>query len=84
MVIIRSHSFGQPEISVAVGDVTFVNEDVDLHTVTEGERGAAAPNARFDEFLDVGDSVTITFAEPGDYQITCQFHAEMQLLVHVQ
>jgi len=26
----------------------------------------------------------VTFAEPGDYRITCQFHAEMHLLVDVQ
>lgn len=83
-VTIRSHSFGPPEISVAVGDVTFVNQDDDPHTVTEGENGAAAPDGRFDEFVGAGESVTITFAEPGDYQITCQFHAEMRLLVHVQ
>jgi len=83
-VIIRGRSFGPPEINVAVGEVLFVNEDIDPHTITEGENGAAAPDARFDEFVDVGDSVTITFAEPGDYRITCQFHAEMHLLVHVQ
>lgn len=81
-VIIRDRSFGAPEITVAVGDVTFVNEDSLPHTVSEGENGEAFPNARFDEFVDVGDSVTVAFAEPGDYLITCLFHSEMHLLVH--
>lgn len=81
-VIIGDLSFGAPEITVAVGDVTFVNDDDEPHTVTEGENGAAAPNARFDVFIDAGESSEVTFAEPGDYRITCQFHGEMHLLVH--
>jgi len=81
-VIIRDRSFGTPEITVAVGDVTFINEDTLPHTVTEGEDGEAAPDARFDVFVDAGDSVTVTFGEPDDYLITCLFHSEMHLLVH--
>lgn len=81
-VIIRNRSFGAPEITVAVGDVTFINEDSLPHTVSEGENGEAFLNARFDEFVDVGDSVTVAFAEPGDYLITCLFHSEMSLVVH--
>jgi len=83
-VIIRDRSFGTPEITVAVGDVTFINADTLPHTVTEGEDGEAAPNGRFDVFVAAGDSVTITFAEPDDYLITCLFHSEMSLLVHVR
>ena len=81
-VTIRDRSFGAPEINVAVGTVTFVNADTLPHTVTEGQNGAAAPNARFNEVVGVGESVEVTFADPGDYQITCLFHAEMHLLVH--
>lgn len=84
VVTIDNLSFGAPEITVAVGIVTFVNGDDVPHTVTEGENGAAAPDGRFDAFVDVGESIEINFAEPGDYRITCQFHAEMHLLVHAQ
>lgn len=84
VVVIRDLSFGSQEITVAAGDVTFVNEDDVEHTVTEGENGAAAPNGRFDVFVDIGDSVEVTFGEPGDYGITCQFHPEMHLLVHAR
>lgn len=81
-VTIRDLSFGTPEITVAVGAVTFVNEDDVEHTVTEGEDGAAAPNGRFDVFVDAGESAEVTFGDAGDYVITCQFHPEMHLLVH--
>ena len=81
-VTIRDRSFGAPVITVAVGKVTFVNADELPHTVTEGQNGAAAPNARVNEVVGVGDSVEVTFADVGDYQITCLFHSEMHLLVH--
>jgi len=81
-VTIRDRSFGAPEITVAVGKVTFVNADSLPHTVTEGQNGAAAPNARVNEVVGVGDSLEVTFADVGDYQITCLFHSEMHLLVH--
>lgn len=84
MVFIREKSFGPPEITVAVGVVTFVNADDEVHTVTEGENGAAAPDGRFDVFVDIGKSADVDFAMAGDYLITCQFHSEMHLLVHAR
>lgn len=81
-VTIRDRSFGTPEITVAVGDVTFINADELPHTVTEGENGDTAPNARVDVFIDVGESAQVTFGEADDYLITCLFHPEMSLLVH--
>lgn len=80
-VTINGFSFGPAKVSVKVGDVTFANTDEFSHTVTEGENGAAAADARFDEVVGVGKSAVITFADPGDYQITCQFHPLMRLLV---
>jgi plastocyanin len=81
-VTIRDRSFGAPEITVAVGKVTFINADTVPHTVTEGQDGVAAPNARFDMVVGVGESIQVTFAQPGDYRITCLFHSEMHLLAH--
>lgn len=83
-MVIRENSFGPPEITVAVGVVTFVNADDEVHTVTEGENGAAAADGRFDVFIDIGESADVEFADPGDYLITCQFHSEMHLLVHAR
>ncbi len=81
-VTIRNLSFGAPEITVALGKVTFINADTVPHTVTEGQDGVAAPNARFDLVVGAGESIQVTFVEPGDYRITCLFHSEMHLLVH--
>jgi len=83
-VTIRNRSFGTPEITVAVGTVRFVNADTVPHTVTEGENGVAAPNARFDVLVPAGESIQVAFSEPGDYRITCLFHSEMHLLVHAR
>ena len=84
VVTIRGRSFGPAEITVAIGEVTFTNADGLPHTVTEGENGAASAGARFDEVIDSDATIVITFAEPGDYHITCQFHPSMHLLVHAQ
>ena len=81
-VTIRSRSFGAPEITVGLGMVTFINADTEPHTVTEGQDGVAASNARFDMVVVAGESIQVTFVEPGDYRITCLFHSEMHLLVH--
>ena len=83
-VTIRDLSFGPPEITVARGKVTFINADTVPHTVTEGQDGVAAPNARFDMVVGPGESIQVTFAQAGDYQITCLFHSEMHLLVHAE
>jgi plastocyanin len=83
-VVITDLSFGDPEITVAAGDVMFVNRDEVPHTVTEGQNGAAAPGARVDVLVEAGASASVTFDEPGDYRITCLFHSEMRLLVHVE
>ena len=84
VVTIRGRSFGPAEITVAIGEVTFTNADSLPHTVTEGENGAASAGARFDEVIDSDATIVITFAEPGDYHITCQFHPSMHLLVHAR
>lgn len=81
-LVISGNTFGPSEITVAVGFVTFVNAHNEPHTVTEGENGAAAPDGRFDVFIDIGDSEDVEFPDPGRYLVTCQFHGEMRLVVH--
>lgn len=83
-VTIRNRSFGPPEITVGVGKVTFANHDNVAHTVTEGENGNLAPNARFNVVVAPGKSVQVPFSQPGDYRITCLFHSEMHLVVHAR
>lgn len=84
-VTITGTSFNTTEITVTAGDtVTFVNDSALPHTVTEGTDGSEADGARFNEQLPAGDSVEITFDQAGDANVTCLFHPNMNMVVHVQ
>ncbi|MDP9467727.1 MAG: plastocyanin/azurin family copper-binding protein [Chloroflexota bacterium] len=84
-VVMSSRTFGVAEITVAVGDVTFVNEDGVPHHVAEGENGAEAANGRITATrIEGGASAAVSFDEPGDYQITCLIHGSMNMVVHVE
>lgn len=64
-------------ITVRVGEtVTFVNADDDEHTATGlgFDTGVMLP----------GDSVAITFDQPGSFDFVCQFHPDMRGTVIVQ
>jgi plastocyanin len=82
-VKIANLAFGPAVTIKAGGAVVFINNDSTTHTVTQGTGGQAAANACVDEHVSVGQSVTVTFSQPGDYQITCTIH-KMQTVVHVQ
>lgn len=84
-VMLMGFAFEPGEITVNAGDtVTFINHDTAAHTVTEGTNGNAADDARFDEQVAGGESVEVTFDEAGDYDVTCLFHADMNMVVHVE
>ena len=81
---ITSSNFGEA-VTISAGEaVTFTNNDSFGHTVTEGTGGQATADACVDEPIAAGASVTVTFNEPGDYDITCTIHSSMQTVVHVQ
>jgi plastocyanin len=78
-------SFGVSEITVAAGEeLTIVNESGSNHTFTEGQNGVEAADASVNEQIDAGASATVVFDEPGDYDVTCLFHAAMNMVVHVE
>ena len=84
-VELTGFAFSPAELTVAPGTtVTFVNNDGAAHTVTEGTDGTAAESARFDEPVASGAEVTVTFDEPGTYQITCTIHPTMNMTVIVE
>lgn len=64
--------------------LTFVNKDAAAHTVTEGSDGAPSPDGRFDDRLNEGQQVVISFGMPGTYQLTCKFHPTMSMTVTVR
>lgn len=75
-----------PELlTVAVGtEVTWVNDDSYEHTVTEGTDGDAVDDPIVDEPIAAGATLSVTFDEPGTYDITCQIHPTMQMTVVVE
>ena len=83
-VTISGSSFGDA-VTIQAGEaVTFTNNDSFGHTVTEGTGGEEAADGCVDEPIAAGASLTVTFNEPGDYDITCEIHSSMQTVVHVQ
>jgi plastocyanin len=85
ITISGSSSFGTDEITVPAGEeLTVINESGAPHTFTEGENGGAAADARVNEDVAAGETVTVSFPEPGDYNVTCLFHSSMNMVVHVE
>jgi plastocyanin len=84
-VVIQGSSFAPGELTVAAGTtVTFVSNDSLPHTVTEGSDGTAVEDPIVDEPIGNGDEVTVTFDEPGTYNITCTIHPSMNMTVVVE
>jgi plastocyanin len=77
-------AFAPSELTISAGtSVTFVNEDAAPHTATHGSGGAAADDPLFDERLGGGDAATVTFDEPGTYEVTCTLHPTMNMTITV-
>jgi plastocyanin len=78
-------AFSEAAVIVPLGaTLTFVNEDNVGHTVTNGVQGFPVDHPAFNEPVAAGDSVEITFDEPGRYDITCEPHPIMQMTVFVE
>jgi plastocyanin len=67
--MVQSYSFDPKVIEIEAGDtVTWTNEDNFTHTVqVEGQE---------DHKVDQGESVEITFDEPGTYDYVCTLHSQ--------
>ncbi len=77
--------FDTEELTIAAGtEVSFVNADAAAHTVTEGSNGEASDDPIIDEELEQNKSTAFTFDEPGTYEITCLFHAQMNMTIIVE
>jgi plastocyanin len=85
IVGIQNLQFLEVALQVPSGvPVTWTNNDEVPHTVTHGDGGAPRPGALFDERLDPGGSVSLTFDAPGAYPITCRIHPEMSMEISVE
>ncbi|HEX2222116.1 MAG TPA: plastocyanin/azurin family copper-binding protein [Candidatus Limnocylindria bacterium] len=84
-VALADFAFAPTELTVPAGTtVTFTNEDSALHSVSEGSDGQVADDAAFDEDVEGGASVEITFDESGTVQVTCKYHPSMNMTVTVE
>jgi plastocyanin len=84
-VRIRNSSYDPTELTIPAGtEVTFLNADGFTHTVTEGTDGQPVDDPIVDEEIDQNGSVSVTFDEPGTYNITCKIHSSMNLTVTVE
>jgi plastocyanin len=68
VTMVKSYRFDPKTIEIQAGEtVTWTNDDNFTHTVeVEGEG---------DHKVDRGDSVSITFDEPGTYDYVCTLHS---------
>jgi plastocyanin len=64
--------FSPATVEVSVGDTVTWNGDSLPHTVT-----STSGPVDFDESLSSGDTVTVTFDEPGTYEYECTIHPGM-------
>jgi plastocyanin len=84
-VIVGASSFGPGQLTVAAGtDVTFNNTSSFPHTITHGSNGRAVDDPAFDRNIGEGATVTITFDEPGTYEVTCKIHPSMNMTIVVE
>jgi plastocyanin len=67
--MVKSYRFDPKVIEIEVGDtVTWTNEDNFTHTVQVEGQG--------DHKVEQGESVSITFDEPGTYDYVCTLHSQ--------
>ncbi len=77
---IMNFSFGS--IEAKVGEIIrFGNADGVPHTVTAGSSIDPRPDEFDSGLLNTGDTYDISFDQPGNYQIFCALHPEMQATV---
>lgn len=80
-VSLSGAQFTPSTLTVSVGTtVTFT--DTSGHTVTEGTDGVAVDDPIVNE--QGGSDITVTFDEPGTYNITCMVHSSMNMTITVE
>ena len=84
-VTLSGFAFSTGQLTVPAGtEVTFENADSAAHTVTEGTDGRPASDPIINAQLGPEATTTFTFDEPGEYEITCLFHPNMNMTVVVE
>jgi len=79
VVHVRDFRFDPSQLSIESGGVAkFISDGTAAHTVTvQGPDGATLKDTE----VQTGETVDVTFAGAGTYQVTCRFHDAMRLTV---
>jgi len=78
-IIQKNKQFSVPQVTIQVGDrLRFVNEDTVNHNVFSNDKGA-----EIDILQRPGRADTVTFREPGTFELECAIHPDMKLEVRV-
>ncbi len=81
VVQINNYQFSPNSLTVPVGaTVTWINSDLDVHTVTAD----GAPPAFKSAGLDTDDKFSFTFTKAGTYSYHCSLHPHMTGKIMVQ
>lgn len=84
VVTVKDFKYSPASITVKAGTtVRFVNEDPVRHTVTAGTPDSPKEST-FDKDLPDGETVEITFDEPGEFAYFCEPHEFMTGTVTVE
>lgn len=84
-VTLTGSSFSVPELTIAAGTtVVFTNQGTFDHTVTHGTGGVVADDPIVNRAISPQGQVSVTFDEPGEYQITCTIHPSMNMKIIVE
>jgi len=71
-VVIKSFAFGPETVRVTAGTtVTWVNKDIEPHTVVSNDKTFQS------EALDTDETFSFTFDKPGSYGYFCSIHPHM-------
>jgi len=77
----RNRDFSQGDIAIAAGDsIAFSNNDEFLHQIYVDSSAMSFDSAE----QYPGETITVTFARPGTFQVRCHIHPKMLLTVQVK
>ena len=76
---IKNYQFETPSLTVPAGTtVSWLNDDVDVHTATSRTRAFSSPG------LDPNETYAFRFDTPGTYAYFCALHPQMTAQIVVQ
>jgi plastocyanin len=84
-VTLTGSAFSPTTLTVSAGEAIEITNDGPQHRIVEGTDGSEVDDPAFEALtLATGDSGSVTFDEPGTYNLTCTIHPSMNMTVVVE